>query len=234
MRVLIRGAGDIATGVALRLYRSHMEVVMTDLPAPTAIRRTVCFSQAIVLGRTVVEDVTAAHAANAAEAEALLAGMTIDTNGFSVKTGVRTFEAAAWLRRQGADPTEVKRFFQEEISNIKLRAEAVLSAQVFEIDVVEVFSCPSHNRSVLSFGKDTRANIAIPPFSYFRNSSTFRSRSSSSASSVRGQAIFSRMKPAPAAPYIVPELTRSLPSASRRSASSSDASPAARQSAHTR
>ena len=75
MRVLIRGAGDIATGVALRLYRSHMEVVMTDLPAPTAIRRTVCFSQAIVLGRTVVEDVQAAHAANAAEAEALLARM---------------------------------------------------------------------------------------------------------------------------------------------------------------
>ena len=69
---------------------------------------------------------------NKLEAEALLAGMTIDTNGFSVKTGVRTFEAAAWLRRQGADPTEVKRFFQEEISNIKLRAEAVLSAQVFE------------------------------------------------------------------------------------------------------
>ena len=69
---------------------------------------------------------------NKLEAEALLAGMTIDTNGFSVKTGVRTFEAAAWLRRQGADPTEVKRFFQEEISNIKLRAEVVLSAQVFE------------------------------------------------------------------------------------------------------
>ena len=43
MRVLIRGAGDIATGIALRLFRSHMEVVMTDLPAPTAIRRTVCF-----------------------------------------------------------------------------------------------------------------------------------------------------------------------------------------------
>ena len=40
MRVLIRGAGDIATGIALRLYRSHMQVVMTDLPAPTAIRRT--------------------------------------------------------------------------------------------------------------------------------------------------------------------------------------------------
>ena len=59
MRVLIRGAGDIATGIALRLYRCHIQVVMTDLPAPTAIRRTVCFSQAIVLGRTEVEGITA-------------------------------------------------------------------------------------------------------------------------------------------------------------------------------
>lgn len=73
MRVLIRGAGDIATGIALRLYRCHIQVVMTDLPAPTAIRRTVCFSQAIVLGRTEVEGVTAERAADAAHVEALLA-----------------------------------------------------------------------------------------------------------------------------------------------------------------
>ena len=71
--IIIRGAGDIATGIALRLYRSHMQVVMTDLPAPTAIRRTVCFSQAIVLGRTEVEGVAAVLAADAAEAESLLA-----------------------------------------------------------------------------------------------------------------------------------------------------------------
>ena len=44
MLVLIRGAGDIATGIALRLYRTGIQVVMTDLPRPTAIRRTVCFS----------------------------------------------------------------------------------------------------------------------------------------------------------------------------------------------
>ena len=68
----------------------------------------------------------------AVEADCLYGGIIIDTNNFTSKTGVRTFEAAAWLRRQGADPTEVKRFFQEEISNIKLRAEAVLSAQVYE------------------------------------------------------------------------------------------------------
>ena len=45
MLVLIRGAGDLATGIALRLFRSHLCVAMTDLPQPTAIRRTVCFSQ---------------------------------------------------------------------------------------------------------------------------------------------------------------------------------------------
>ncbi len=75
------------------------------------------------------------------EAEALLAGMTVDTNGFAIKTGVRTFEAAAWLRRQGADPTEVKRFFQEDNANIRLRAQAVAETQVFEGGVA-ITTCP--------------------------------------------------------------------------------------------
>ena len=66
------------------------------------------------------------------EAEALLAGMTVDTNGFTVKTGVRTFDAAAWLRRQGADPTEVKRFFQEDFYNIRLKAVAMAAARFFD------------------------------------------------------------------------------------------------------
>lgn len=59
MLVVIRGAGDLATGIALRLWRAHIHVVMTDIDRPTAIRRTVCFSQAIVHGETTVEDVTA-------------------------------------------------------------------------------------------------------------------------------------------------------------------------------
>lgn len=59
MLVVIRGAGDIATGIALRLWRSGLEVVLTDIPKPTAIRRTVCFSEAIRLGETQVEDVRA-------------------------------------------------------------------------------------------------------------------------------------------------------------------------------
>lgn len=68
MLVLIRGAGDIATGIALRLYRGGLRVVMTDLPRSTAIRRTVCFSQAIVLGETTVEGVRAVRADTASQA----------------------------------------------------------------------------------------------------------------------------------------------------------------------
>ena len=73
MLALIRGAGDLATGIALRLWRSGIRVVLTDLERPTAIRRTVAFSEAIVYGETTVEDVTARLAANVDEARALLA-----------------------------------------------------------------------------------------------------------------------------------------------------------------
>ena len=57
MPIVIRGAGDLATGIALRLYRAGFSLVMTDLPEPTAVRRTVSFSEAVRLGRTEVEGV---------------------------------------------------------------------------------------------------------------------------------------------------------------------------------
>lgn len=77
MLVLIRGAGDIATGIALRLYRAHIQVVMTDVPQPTAIRRTVCFSQAIVNGETEVEGVKARLASGAEDAKQILESRAI-------------------------------------------------------------------------------------------------------------------------------------------------------------
>ena len=72
MFVVIRGAGDLASGIALRLWRAHIRVAMTDIPAPTAIRRTVCFSQAIVHGESKVEDVTARRAESPAQVPELL------------------------------------------------------------------------------------------------------------------------------------------------------------------
>ena len=59
MLVLIKGAGDLATGVALRLWRAGISVVMTDLAQPTAVRRTVAFCQCIYDGTAAVEGVTA-------------------------------------------------------------------------------------------------------------------------------------------------------------------------------
>ena len=73
MFVLIRGAGDIATGIALRLWRSGMQVAMLDLPNPTAIRRTVCFSPALRFGTQKVEDVTAKKATSTAQVPEILA-----------------------------------------------------------------------------------------------------------------------------------------------------------------
>lgn len=66
------------------------------------------------------------------EAEALLAGITVDTNRFSVKTGVRTFEAASWLRRSGADTSSVKRYFQSDVEAFKLRANTIVNARISE------------------------------------------------------------------------------------------------------
>ena len=64
MLVVIKGAGDLASGIALRLHHSKFDVVMTDLPVPLAVRRTVAFSEAIRLGSTEVEDVKAERAEN--------------------------------------------------------------------------------------------------------------------------------------------------------------------------
>ncbi|MEL7610662.1 MAG: selenium-dependent molybdenum cofactor biosynthesis protein YqeB [Bacillota bacterium] len=72
MLVVIKGAGDLASGVAVRLYRAGFVPAMTDLPFPTAIRRTVSFCPAILEGEAQVEDVRAKFAKNAEEARALI------------------------------------------------------------------------------------------------------------------------------------------------------------------
>ena len=65
------------------------------------------------------------------EADAMYGGIMIDTNNFTQKTGVRTFEAAAFLRRNGADVTRVRMMFRNDVVEYKARAEAVSRAEVF-------------------------------------------------------------------------------------------------------
>ncbi len=66
------------------------------------------------------------------EADSMYAGIVIDTNNFMNKTGVRTFEAAAFLRRNGADVTRVRKLFREDALEYKAKADAVSQAEIFE------------------------------------------------------------------------------------------------------
>ncbi len=65
------------------------------------------------------------------EAEALLAGIMLDSKNFSLRTGPRTFEAAAFLRRAGADPTTVRRFFETDLRDTVSRYEIIKEAQMY-------------------------------------------------------------------------------------------------------
>lgn len=64
------------------------------------------------------------------EADAMYSGIIIDTNNFMSKTGVRTFEAAAYLRRNGADVTRVRKLFREDVLEYKTKADAVSQAEI--------------------------------------------------------------------------------------------------------
>lgn len=64
------------------------------------------------------------------EADALLAGITVDTNGFSYKTGVRTFEAASMLKREGADTASVRQLFRDDYDTFIYRAEVIASSKI--------------------------------------------------------------------------------------------------------
>jgi xanthine dehydrogenase accessory factor len=60
-RIVIRGAGDLATGVAVRLWRSGFPVIMTEIPQPLTVRRTVSLSDAVYEGAATVEEITGRH-----------------------------------------------------------------------------------------------------------------------------------------------------------------------------
>ncbi len=75
------------------------------------------------------------------EADALYAGIVIDTNNFQSKTGVRTFEAAAFLRRCGTDVTRVRKLFREDALEYKAKADAVSQAEIYR-NTYAISICP--------------------------------------------------------------------------------------------
>ena len=69
------------------------------------------------------------------ELEGLLAGIMLDTKNFMMRTGGRTFEAAAFLRRTGADPVEVRRFFQSDLESFIQRNDIIRGAKIYHDDM---------------------------------------------------------------------------------------------------
>lgn len=76
------------------------------------------------------------------EADCLYSGIIIDTNSFTTKTGVRTFEAAAFLRRCGADVTRVRKMLRDDAKEYKAKAEAVGSAEIYK-NAYAISVCPA-------------------------------------------------------------------------------------------
>ena len=75
------------------------------------------------------------------EAEALLAGIVLDTKHFTLRTGGRTFEAAAFLRRAGADTTDVQRLFQSDLSEMVTRYDIIRRAETYR-DAIAIAVVP--------------------------------------------------------------------------------------------
>ncbi|MEF2765775.1 MAG: DHH family phosphoesterase [Mediterraneibacter sp.] len=80
------------------------------------------------------------------EADCMYAGIMIDTRNFMNRTGVRTFEAAAFLRRCGADITRVRKMFRDDMASYRAKAEAVRMAEVYR-EQYAIAVCPSNIES---------------------------------------------------------------------------------------
>ncbi|WP_087065287.1 DHH family phosphoesterase [Intestinibacillus massiliensis] len=93
------------------------------------------------------------------EAECLLAGIYLDTKGFSIKAGVRTFEAAAYLKRAGADMVAVKKLFQSSFDEYMARQRIIAAARTCGEGVVVAISNTETSRAIAAQAADELLDI---------------------------------------------------------------------------
>lgn len=94
------------------------------------------------------------------EAEAMLAGIVTDTKNFTIRTGERTFDAAAFLRRAGADTTEVKRLLQNDLDSTVARYKILQSAKVYKDSIAIAAPDSPQDRVVAAQAADELLNIS--------------------------------------------------------------------------
>lgn len=94
------------------------------------------------------------------EAEGLLAGIVLDTKNFTLRTGGRTFEAAAFLRRCGADTSDVRKFFQNDLTDTIKRFELLRGAEFYHDGVAVSYSSEPVNRIIAAQAADELLNVS--------------------------------------------------------------------------
>ena len=94
------------------------------------------------------------------EAEAMLAGIVLDTKNFTIRTGERTFDAAAFLRRAGADTTEVKKLLQNDMEHTVARYKILQSAQLYRGNIAVAVPQTPQDRVVIAQAADELLNIS--------------------------------------------------------------------------
>ena len=116
-------------------------------------------SSACELVTEILQEVTEQTDILRCEAEALLSGIVLDTKSFSIRTGERTFDAAAYLRRSGADTTEVKKLFQTDMEHTVAMYKIMQEAEQYRNIAIAAPSAPQ-SRVVAAKAADELLNIS--------------------------------------------------------------------------
>lgn len=95
-----------------------------------------------------------------AEAEAVLSGIVLDTKNFTIRTGERTFDAAAFLRRVGADTSEVKKLLQSDMEHTVAKYKILQSAKVYRKDIAIAVQEAEQDRIVAAQAADELLNVS--------------------------------------------------------------------------
>ncbi|MBO7739722.1 MAG: DHH family phosphoesterase, partial [Oscillospiraceae bacterium] len=94
------------------------------------------------------------------EAEAILSGIVLDTKNFTMRTGSRTFESAAFLRKAGSDTTEVKRLFQSDLPSTVAKYSIIRNARIYREGIAIAVTETKEDRIIAAQAADELLNIS--------------------------------------------------------------------------
>ena len=137
----------------------HHRRAATYIENPTLSLYEPSASSACELVTELLEELVEQDQILSAEADAVLSGIVLDTKGFSLRTGDRTFDAAAFLRRAGADTVRVKRLFQNDMDEAMERFGIMKEARLYK-GIAIAPARETHSRVVASQAADELLNIS--------------------------------------------------------------------------